>query len=84
MQEHRSFFQLTIPRPEPDADNPLRELTGEEFEAACAEAQPLFEALVATVNAYSETHPHLRLMAISIAADMLRDMLKQDLWEEGR
>ena len=37
--------------------------------------------LVETVNAYSETHPDLSLMACYIAADMLRELLKQGLRE---
>jgi hypothetical protein len=75
----QSFFHLTPPRPAPDEENPLLALTGEEFDACCAEAQPLVEALVATVNTYSETHPALRLMAVYIAADLLREMLKATL-----
>jgi hypothetical protein len=43
----------------------------------CAEAHSLFQALVETVNTYSETHPDLSLMACYIAADMLREMLRQ-------
>ena len=77
MPEHWSFFHLTIPRPAPGDDHPLRALTGEEFEAFCAEAHPLLQALVETVNTYSETHPDLALMACYIAADMLREMLRQ-------
>jgi hypothetical protein len=77
MPEHWSFFHLTAPHPAPSDDNPLRALTGEEFEAFCAEAHPLFQALVETVNMYSETHPDLSLMACYIAADMLREMLRQ-------
>jgi hypothetical protein len=76
-----SFFHLTTPRPTPSEDNPLLALTSEEFEAFCAEAQPLFQALVETVNAYSEVHPALHLMACYIAADMLREMLRQDVGE---
>ena len=77
----RSFFHLTIPRPAPSEDNPLLALTSEEFEAFCAEAQPLFQALVEAVNAYSEAHPALHLMAYYIAADMLREMLRQAVQE---
>jgi hypothetical protein len=83
MPAQRSFFHLTIPHPAPGDDNPLLDLTGAEFDALCTEAQPLFEALVATVNTYSETHPELRLTAVYIAADMLRDMVKQALREVG-
>jgi hypothetical protein len=71
-----SFFHLTTPRPAPSEENPLLALTREEFEAFCAEAQPLLQALVATVNTYSEAHPELHLMAYYIAADMLREMLR--------
>jgi hypothetical protein len=39
------------------------------------------QALVETVNAYSEAHPELRLMACYIAADMLREMLRQAVRE---
>ncbi len=74
-----SFFHLTAPRPASSDDNPLLALTAEEFKACCVEAHPLFQALVETVNTYSETHPALRLLAVYIAADMLREMLKQDL-----
>ena len=81
MQEHWSFFHLTTARPSAGEENPLRALTGEEFEAFCAEAHPLFQALVETVNTYSETHPALSLMACYIAADMLRDLLQADLRE---
>ena len=77
----QSFFHLTTPRPAPDTDNPLVALTGEEFDACCVEAHPLFQALVETVNTYSETHPEVRLMAVYIAADMLRELVKQDLRE---
>ena len=76
-----SFFHLTTPRPAPSEENPLLTLTPEVFEAFCAEAQPLFQALVETVNAYSETHPELHLMACYIATDMLREMLRQDVGE---
>ena len=76
-----SFFHLTTPRPAPDADNPLLALTGEEFDACCVEAHPLFQALVETVNTYSETHPELRLMAVYVAADMLRELVKAELRE---
>ena len=79
MPEHWSFFHLTAPRPAPSDDNPLRALTGEEFDAFCVEAHPLFQALVETVNTYSETHPALSLMACYIAADMLRALLLADL-----
>jgi hypothetical protein len=76
-----SFFHLTPPRPAPNEDNPLLALTSEEFEAFCAEAQLLFQALVGTINAYSEAHPALHLMACYIAADMLREMLRQAMQE---
>jgi hypothetical protein len=76
-----SFFRLTSPRPAPDADNPLVALTGEVFDAYCVEAHPLFQALVETVNAYSETHPELRLLAVYMAADMLRELVKAELRE---
>ena len=75
----QSFFHLTPPRPAPDEENPLLALTGEEFDACCVEAHPLFQALVETVNAYSETHPDLSLMACYIAVDMVREMLKASL-----
>jgi hypothetical protein len=74
-----SFFHLTTPRPAPSEENPLLALTSEAFEAFCAEAQPLFQALAETVNAYSEAHPALHLLACYIAADMLREMLRQDV-----
>jgi hypothetical protein len=74
-----SFFHLTTPRPAPSEENPLLALTSEAFEAFCAEAQPLFQALVETVNAYSEAPPALHLLACYIAADMLREMLRQDV-----
>jgi hypothetical protein len=76
-----SFFHLTTPRPAPSEENPLLALTSEEFEAFCAAAQPLFQALVETVNAYGEAHPALHLLACYIAADMLREMLRQDVQE---
>ena len=76
-----SFFHLTTPRPAPSEETPFLALTPEEFEAFCAEAQPLFQALVETVNTYSEAHPELHLMACYIAADMLREMLRQDVGE---
>jgi hypothetical protein len=79
MSQPLSFFRLTRPCPTPDADNPLVALTAEEFEACCVKAHPLFQALVETVNTYSETHPELRLMAVYIAVDMLRELVKQDL-----
>ena len=81
MSQPLSFFRLTLPRPTLDADNPLVALNAEEFEACCVEAHPLFQALVETVNTYSETHPELRLMAVYIAADMLRELANQDLRE---
>jgi hypothetical protein len=76
-----SFFHLTTPRPTPSEENPLLALTPEAFEAFCAEAQPLLQALVETVNAYSEAHPKLPLMTCYIAADMLREMLRQHVRE---
>ena len=76
-----SFFHLTTPRPAPSEENPLLELTPEAFAAFCAEAQPLLQALVETVHAYSEAHPELHLMAYYIAADMLREMLRQAVRE---
>ena len=76
---HYSFFHLTAQRPTLDDDTPLRDLTPDEFDACVVEGHPLFQALVETVNAYSETHPDLSLMACYIAADMLRELLKQDL-----
>jgi hypothetical protein len=76
-----SFFHLTIPRPAPSEENPLLALTPAAFEAFCAEAQPLFQALIETVNTYSEAHPELHLMACYIAAEMLREMLRQDVQE---
>ena len=75
----RSFFHLTPPRPGPGEDNPLVALTTAEFEACCAAAQPLLQGLVETINAYSETHPDLSLMACYIAVDMVREMLKAAL-----
>jgi hypothetical protein len=39
------------------------------------------QALVETVNAYSEAHPELHLMVCYIAVDMLREMLRQDMLE---
>jgi hypothetical protein len=81
MSKPLSFFRLTLPRPAPDTDNPLLALTGEEFDACCVAAHPLFQALVETINTYSETHPDLRLLAVYIAADMLRELVKQDLRE---
>ena len=79
MAKPLSFFRLTIPRPAPGEDNPLLHLTGEEFDVCCVEAHPLFQALVETVNAYSETHPALSLRACYIAVDMVREMLKAAL-----
>ena len=76
-----SFFHLTTPRPAPSEENPLLALTPEAFDAFCVEAQPLLQALVETVNAYSEAHPELRLMACYIAVDMLREMLRQAVRE---
>ena len=76
-----SFFHLTAPRPGPSDDAPLDALTPDEFDAGVVEGHPLFQALVETVNAYSETHPDLSLMACYIAADMLRELLKQGLRE---
>jgi hypothetical protein len=81
MQEPLSFFHLTTPRPPPEADNPLLDLTSAEFDRCCAEAHPLFQALVETVNTYSDTHGELSLMAVYIAADMLRALLRQELRE---
>ena len=81
MSKPWSFFRRTLPRPTPDTDNPLLALTGEEFDACCVEAHPLFQALVETFNTYSETHPELRLMAVYMAADMLRELVKQALRE---
>ena len=72
-----AFFHLTTPAPRAHEENPLLALTPEAFEAFCAEAQPLLQALVETVNTSSETHPGLSLMACYIAADMLREMLRQ-------
>ena len=77
----RSFFPLTPPRPAPSEEHPLLALTSEECAAFCAEAQPLVQALVEVVNASSETHPALHLMAYYIAADMLREMRRQDMQE---
>ena len=79
--EKYSFFHLTIPRPASSDDSPLHMLTSEEFDACVAEGHPLFQALVETVNAYGETHPELSLMASYIAADMLRELLRQGLQE---
>jgi hypothetical protein len=76
-----SFFHLTPPRPAPSEENPLLALTLETFDAFCVEAQPLLRALVETVTAYSEAHPALHLMACYIAADMLREMLRQHVRE---
>ena len=76
---HYSFFHLTAQRPAPSDAAPLDALTPEEFDACVVEGHPLFQALVETVNAYGETHPDLSLMACYIAADMLRELLKQDL-----
>ena len=81
MSQPLSFFRLTLPRPTRDADSPLLALTEEEFEACCVEAHPLFQALVETVNTYSETHPAVRLMAVYIVADMLRELVMQELRE---
>ena len=81
MPKPLSFFRLTTPRPAPGEDNPLLELSGEEFDACCVEAHPLFQALVETVNTYSETHPELSLMVCYIAADMLRERLRQAVQE---
>ncbi len=78
MPQHLSFFRLTAPRPTPGDANPLLELTGEAFDACCAEAHPLLQALVETLNTYNETHPALSLMACYIAVDMLRELVKQD------
>ena len=76
-----SFFHLTTPRPAPSEENPLLALTPEAFDAFCVEAQPLLQALVETVTTYGEAHPALHLMACYIAADMLREMLRQDVRE---
>jgi len=76
-----SFFHLTTPRPGSSEENPLLALTREEFGAFCIEAQPLLQALVETVTAYSEAHPDLHLMTCYIAADMLREMLRQHVRE---
>ena len=78
---HYSFFHLTTLRPAPSDDSPLDALTPDEFDACVVEGHPLFQALIETVNAYSETHPDLSLMACYIAADMLRELLKQGLRE---
>jgi hypothetical protein len=82
MPEHWSFFHLTAPRPAPQrrqsAPRPDR---GGVRRACCAEAHPLFQALIETVNTYCETHPEVRLLAVYIAADMLRELVKQDLRE---
>ena len=76
---HYSFFHLTTLRPAPSDDSPLDALTPDAFDACVVEGHPLFQALIETVNAYSETHPDLSLMACYIAAAMLRELLKQDL-----
>jgi hypothetical protein len=76
-----SFFHLTTPRPAPSDESPLNALTLDEFDACMVEGHPLFQALVETVNAYSEAHPELRLMAGYIAADMLRELLRQAVRE---
>ncbi len=78
---HYSFFHLTTTRPPPNDDAPLDALTSDEFDACVVEGHPLFQALVETMNAYSETHPAMSLMACYIAADMLRELLKQALRE---
>ena len=78
---HYSFFHLTTPRAASSDDSPLDALTPDEFDACVVEGHPLFQALIETVNAYSETHPDLSLMACYIAADMLRELLKQGLRE---
>jgi len=76
-----SFFHLTTPHPGSSEENPLLALAPEAFDAFCVEAQPLLQALVETVTAYGEAHPELRLMACYIAADMLREMLRQHVRE---
>ena len=76
-----SFFHLTTPRPTPSEENPLLALTPEAFEAFCVAAQPRWQALIETVNAYSKVHPALHLMAYDIAADMLRERLRQAVQE---
>ena len=81
MSKPWSLFRRTLPRPAPDTDNPLLALTGEEFEACSVTAHPLFQVLVETINTYSATHPDLRLLAVYMAADMLRALVKQDLRE---
>ena len=63
MPEHWSFLHLTAARPVPSDDSPLAALTPDEFDACVVEGHPLFQALIETVNAYSETHPDLSLMA---------------------
>ena len=81
MPEHWSFFHLTAAHPVPRDASPLDALTPDEFDACVVEGHPLFQALIETVNAYSETHPDLSLMTCYIAADMLRELLKQGLRE---
>jgi hypothetical protein len=78
----RSFFHLNTPQPPPRPENPVDELSVEEFDTFCTEAEPIFDVLVEALNAYSEQHPAASsLMACFIAVDMLRDMLKADLRE---
>jgi hypothetical protein len=84
MSTHKctSFFHLTAPRSHDDGSNPLYDLTEHEFDTFFAEATPLNEALHDAINAYSEAHGGISLMACYMASDMLRDYLKQE-WAEA-
>jgi hypothetical protein len=79
MTDH-SFFHLTTAANDKET-NPILDLTPEEFDTFYAEACPLNDALHDALNAYAAAHPGLSLMAVYIAADMLRGFLKKQLDE---
>ncbi len=82
MADH-SFFHLSPQSPPPSQRedwNPWDDLTPQEYEAAFAGAQPLFEVLLATIDAYAQEH-NLTMLQAWMAADIVRYCIGCDIQE---
>jgi len=77
----RCYSTTWPPGPAPD-DNPVDELSREEFDACYAAAEPLVEALYAALDAYAAQRAERpSLIEVFMAADILRFGLRADLRE---
>jgi hypothetical protein len=77
----QSFFDLTSRPPTPPLALPLHGLTPDQFDVACTEAEPIADALMATLATFGATHQAVSLLVVYLAADLVRDTVLQD-WRE--